>query len=67
MRGHKSYWMDQTDVTSKCIAVYLEEDEVTDQVSTFKKDYSKPHLPGTEDDLGLEKCDIQMERSRRTC
>jgi hypothetical protein len=36
------------------MAVYLEEDEVTDQVSTLKKDYSQPHPPGTEDDLGLD-------------
>jgi hypothetical protein len=29
-------------------------DEVTDQVSTLKKDYSQLHLPRTDDDLGLE-------------
>jgi ABC-type multidrug transport system fused ATPase/permease subunit len=47
--------MNQTGVALKRIAVYLEEDEVTDQVSTLKKDYSQPHLPGAEeDDLGLE-------------
>ncbi|KIM37758.1 hypothetical protein M413DRAFT_448273 [Hebeloma cylindrosporum] len=45
----------QTGVALKRIAVYLEEDEVTDQVSSLKKDYSQPHLPGAEDDgLGLE-------------
>ena len=42
------------------IAVYLEEDEVMNQVSTLKKDYSQPHLPGT-DDGWTRKCDIQME------
>jgi len=47
--------MNQTGVALKRIAVYLEEDEVTDQVSSLKKDYSQPHLPGAEDDdLGLE-------------
>jgi len=29
-------------------------DEVTDQASILKKDYSQPHLHGTDDDLGLE-------------
>ena len=54
MTRHQSYWMNQTGVALNRIAVYLEEDEVTDQVSTLKKDYSQPHLPGAEDDLGLE-------------
>jgi len=55
MTAHQSYWMNQTGVALKRIAVYLEEDEVTDQVSSLKKDYSQPHLPGAEDDdLGLE-------------
>ncbi|CAA7263971.1 unnamed protein product [Cyclocybe aegerita] len=45
----------QTGVALKRIAVYLDEEEVTDQVSSLKKDYSEPHLPGAEDDgLGLE-------------
>ena len=52
---HQSYRINQTGVALKRIAVYLEEDEVTDQVSSLKKDYSHPHLPGAEDDdLGLE-------------
>ncbi|KAJ6605651.1 ABC transporter type 1, transmembrane domain-containing protein [Mycena sp. CBHHK59/15] len=37
------------------IAVFLGEAEVTDQVSSLKKDFSEPELPGSEDDaLGLE-------------
>ena len=45
----------QTQVTLKRIAVYLDEDEVTDQVSSLKKDYSEPHLFGGDDEgLGLE-------------
>lgn len=45
----------QTGIALKRIAVYLDEDEVTDQVSSLKKDYSEPHLPGAHDEgLGLE-------------
>ena len=60
MTRHQSYWMNQTGVALKRIAVYLEEEEVTDQVSTLKKDYSQPRLPGAEDDdLGLENATLK--------
>ena len=55
MMRRQPYGINQTGVALKRIAVYLEEDEVTDQVSSLKRDYSQPHLPGAEDDdLGLE-------------
>lgn len=42
------------------ISVYLDEDEVTEQVSSLKKDYSEPYLPGAEDEgLGLEKATLK--------
>ena len=44
----------QTQVTLKRIAVYLDEEEVTDQVSSLKKDYSGPHLFDDDEGLGLE-------------
>ncbi|KAF8963320.1 multidrug resistance-associated ABC transporter [Flammula alnicola] len=45
----------QTGVALNRIAVYLDEEEVTDQVSSLKKDYSEPLLPGADDEgLGLE-------------
>ena len=44
----------QTQVTLKRIAVYLDEDEVTDQVSSLKKDNSEPYLSGDDEGLGLE-------------
>ena len=44
----------QTHVTLKRIAVYLDEEEVTDQVSSLKKDYSEPYLSGNDEGLGLE-------------
>ena len=44
----------QTHVTLKRIAVYLEEEEVTDQVSSLKKDYSEPYFFGDYEGLGLE-------------
>ena len=44
----------QTYVTLKRIAVYLDEEEVTDQVSSLKKDHSEPHLFGDDEGLGLE-------------
>ena len=44
----------QTKVTLKRIAVYLDEEEVTDQVSSLKKDYSEPFLFGDDEGLGLE-------------
>jgi ABC-type multidrug transport system fused ATPase/permease subunit len=44
----------QTHVTLKRIAVYLDEEEVTDQVSSLKKDYTEPCLFGDDEGLGLE-------------
>ena len=44
----------QTQVTLNRIAVYLGEEEVTDQVSSLKKDYSEPFLFGDDEGLGLE-------------
>lgn len=44
----------QTGVALKRIAVYLDEEEVTDQVSSLKKDHSEPYLPGDDEGLGLE-------------
>jgi hypothetical protein len=44
----------QTYVTLKRIAVYLNEEEVTDQVSSLKKDSSEPYLSGDDEGLGLE-------------
>ena len=44
----------QTQVQLKRIAVYLDEEEVTDQVSSLKKDYSEPYLFGDDEGLGLE-------------
>jgi hypothetical protein len=44
----------QTGVALKRIAVYLDEDEVTDQVSSLKKDCSEPYLSGDDEGLGLE-------------
>ncbi|KAF8887923.1 multidrug resistance-associated ABC transporter [Gymnopilus junonius] len=49
----------QTGVALKRIAVYLEEDEVTDQVSSLKKDYSLPLLPGEDEGLGLENATLR--------
>ncbi|TFK37596.1 multidrug resistance-associated ABC transporter [Crucibulum laeve] len=44
----------QTGVAIKRIAVYLDEEEVTEQVSSLKKDLSEPYPPGSDDDgLGL--------------
>ena len=44
----------QTQVTLNRIAVYLDEEEVTDQVSSLKKDCSEPYLSGEDEGLGLE-------------
>ena len=44
----------QTHVTLKRIGVYLDEEEVTDQVSSLKKDSSEPYLSGNDEGLGLE-------------
>ena len=41
------------------IAVYLDEEEVTDQVSSLKKDYSLPLLPGEDEGLGLENATLR--------
>ena len=43
----------QTQITLNRIAVYLDEEEVTDQVSSLKKDYSEPYLFGDDEGLGL--------------
>ncbi|TRM65424.1 hypothetical protein BD626DRAFT_454236 [Schizophyllum amplum] len=44
----------QTGVALKRIAVYLDEDEVTDQVSSLKKDLSAPQPAADEDVLAIE-------------
>ena len=44
----------QVQVALNRIAVYLNEEEVTDQVSSLKKDYSELHLFGDVEGLGLE-------------
>ena len=44
----------QTHVSLKRIAVYLDEEEVTDQVSSLKKNYPEPCLFGDDEGLGLE-------------
>ena len=49
----KSFFL-QTHVTLKRIGVYLDEEEVTDQVSSLKKDSSEPYLSGNDEGLGLE-------------
>ena len=45
----------QTGVALKRIAVYLDEEEVTDQVSSLKKhsNSTEPYLPGGDDEEGL--------------
>ena len=45
----------QLQVALNRIAVYLDEEEVTDQVSSLKKDYSKPYSFGDDKGLGLER------------
>ena len=44
----------QTQVTLKRIAVYLDEEEVSDQVSSLKRDYSESHLFDGDEGLGLD-------------
>ena len=44
----------QTQVALKRIAVYLDEEEVTDQVSSLKKDNPETYLSGDDEGLGLE-------------
>ncbi len=42
------------------IAVFLDEEEVTEQVSSLKNGYSEPYLPRTDDvDLGLENATLK--------
>ncbi|KAK0184808.1 hypothetical protein F5146DRAFT_1073739 [Armillaria mellea] len=50
----------QTGVALKRIEVYLEEEEVTEQVSSLKKDLSEPLLLGPDEDgLGLENASLK--------
>ncbi|KDR78080.1 hypothetical protein GALMADRAFT_224469 [Galerina marginata CBS 339.88] len=57
----------QTGVALNRISVYLEEDEVTDQVSSLKKDHSEPLLPGAEDEgLGLENATLKWNEVTET-
>ncbi|KAG7443764.1 multidrug resistance-associated ABC transporter [Guyanagaster necrorhizus] len=50
----------QTGVALKRIEVYLQEEEVTDQVSSLKKDLSEPLLLGPDEDgLGLENASLK--------
>lgn len=49
----------QTGVALKRIAVFLEEEEVSEQVSSLKKDYSEPHLPGYSEGLGLDNATLK--------
>ena len=49
----------QTHVTLKRISVYLDEEEVTDQVSSLKKDCSEPYLFGDDEGLGLESATLK--------
>ena len=44
----------QIKITLNRIAVFLDEEEVTDQVSSLKKDCSEPYLFGGDEGLGLE-------------
>ena len=44
----------QTGVALKRISVYLDEEEVTDQVSSLKKDRSEPYLSNDDEGLGFE-------------
>jgi ABC-type multidrug transport system fused ATPase/permease subunit len=45
----------QAGVSLNRIAVFLDEEEVTDQVSSLKKDHSAPYLPDDEEGFGFEK------------
>jgi ABC-type multidrug transport system fused ATPase/permease subunit len=59
----------QTGVALKRIAVFLDEEEVSDQVSSLKKDYSEPHLPGYSEGLGLDNATFkwnEVSESRET-
>ena len=59
----------QTGVALKRIAVFLDEEEVSDQVSSLKKDYSEPHLPGHSEGLGLDDATFkwnEVSESRET-
>jgi hypothetical protein len=53
----------QTRISLNRIAVYLEEDEVSAQVSSLKKDNSIPLLDGAEDEgLGLENASLRWNQ-----
>ena len=59
----------QTGVALKRIAVFLDEEEVSDQVSSLKRDYSEPHLPGHSEGLGLDNATFkwnEVSESRET-
>ena len=49
----------QAGVALKRIAVYLDEEEVTDQVSSLKKDRSEPYLSCDDEGLGLESATLK--------
>ncbi|PPQ62804.1 hypothetical protein CVT24_000498 [Panaeolus cyanescens] len=49
----------QTGVALKRIAVYLDEDEVSEQVSSLKKNASELHLPGENEGLGLQNATLK--------
>jgi ABC-type transport system involved in cytochrome bd biosynthesis fused ATPase/permease subunit len=49
------------------IAVFLDEEEVTDQVSSLKKDNTGPHLPGADHEgLGLENATLRWNSVAET-
>jgi ABC-type multidrug transport system fused ATPase/permease subunit len=52
--GSQSIILLQTGVALKRISVYLDEEEVTDQVSSLKKNRSEPYSTGDNEGLGLE-------------
>lgn len=49
----------QTGIALNRIAVYLDEEEVTDQVSSLKKDHSGPYASGDNEGLGFEKASFK--------
>ena len=49
----------QTGVALKRISVYLDEDEVTEQVSSLKKSRAEPLLSGADEGLGLENATLK--------
>ena len=53
----------QAGVALNRIAVYLDEEEVTDQVSSLKKGYAEPYLPGdVEEGLGFESATLKWNK-----